>query len=170
LDALYQTSEARGDFAARCEALAARARANAQAFLPTSALWEVAPAAVSARAAEPAAAGAGELPCLLVVKTALQDAAEQLLRASDVEGAPYEVSSAVAEAVAKVELARSQLAFASAAAGAQLAGAHAATAELRGALEEALEDAREAEAQLSGERNRANALEAHLRNVLSSTR
>jgi hypothetical protein len=168
LDALYQTSEARGDFAARCEALAARARANAQAFLPSSALWEVAPFAAAHAAGEPAPAAAAELPCLLEAKAALQEAAEQLLLASDVEGAPRSVSAAVAEAVAAVERARSQLAFASNAASAELASAHAATAELRGALEEALEDAREAEAQLSAERSRANALETHLNSALSA--
>jgi hypothetical protein len=168
LDALYATADSRAQFAAQCEALAARARANAQAYLPTTALWATGPAIPTTRPPSPVQAADAEaaLPGLRDAKSALEAAAEQLLRASD--AAPDDVGAAVAEAVAKVELARSLLAFTADAACTQVAAAAAAAAELRGALEEALQDAREAEAALSAERERVRTLEAHLRAVLSA--
>lgn len=175
LNALYETTEARSELAARLEALAARARASAWAYLPgasstTAALW-TASATVPVQHAQPASATAeadveAELPSLALARGAMDDAVGQLLRASD--AAPDEVRAAAAVAAAQVQAARSKLAAAAAAVGAQLKSERAAATELRGALEEALEDAREAETQLAAERNRVAALEAHLRNVLSS--
>ncbi len=167
LDALYHTSEARSEFAATCEALAARARANAQAFLPNE-LWATEAATTPRTPPSPACAALGdgaEVPGVREAQASLTDAVEHLLRASD---APAdELGAAVATALAKVELSRTQLSLASEAARKQLVAERAATEELRGALEEALEDAREAEAQLAAERQRANALEAHLQTLLA---
>ena len=148
LDALYQSTGSRAELAARCEALAARARASAQAFLPTSYAGFLSSAAPDECAEEMGG---------LREAHAAFEAAITELRALD------EPPSALA----KLEDAGSLLSRAVDVTSAQLSSARAATAELRGALEEALNDAREAEEKLCAERERANALEMHLRTVLS---
>lgn len=148
LDAFYQSTGSRAELAARCEALAARARASAQAFLPASYAGFL-----SAAAPEECEE---EVSGLRDARAAFEAAMTEL-RALDEPPAT----------LARLEEAGSLLSRAVDAVSAQLSSARAATAELRGALEEALNDAREAEEKLCAERERANALEMHLRIVLS---
>ena len=149
LDAFYQSTGSRAELAARCEALAARARASAQAFLPASYYTGCISATTPDDCAE-------ELSGLRDAHAAFEAALIEL-RGSDEPPAT----------LARLEEAGSLLSRAVDAVSAQLSSSRAATAELRGALEEALNDAREAEEKLCAERERANALEMHLRIVLS---
>ena len=148
LDAFYQSTSSRAELAARCEALAARARASAQAYLPASAAGFLSSAAPDEYAEE--------LGGLRDAHAALEAAITELRALDDTPSA-----------LARLEEAGSLLSRAVDATSAQLSSARAAAAELRGALEEALNDARVAEEQLVAERERANALEVHLRTVLS---
>ena len=149
IDAFYQNASSRAELAARCEALAARARASAQAFLPASYAGYL-------FSAEPTEDYGEDLSDLRAAHAALEAATAEL-RALDPQPAP----------LARLEEAVGLLSRGVDAAAAQLSNARAATAELRGALEEALNDAREAEEKLCAERERANALEVHLRTALS---
>jgi hypothetical protein len=135
LDAFYQNASSRAELAARCEALAARARASAQAYLPASYAGYLFSDAAPDESAE-------ELGDLRHAHAALEAVTAEL-RALEPQPAP----------LARLEEA-----------GALLSRAVDAT----GALEEALNDARDAEEKLCAERERANALEVHLRTALSA--
>lgn len=149
LDALY-TASPRAELAAHCEALAARARASASAFLPAGYAGCLVPAPEGGECAE-------ELGGLREAYAALEAATAEL-RALD---------NAQPAALARLDAACALLSRAVDAASAQLSSAHAASAELRGALEEAISDARESEDKFLAERDRANALEVHLRSALA---
>jgi chromosome segregation ATPase len=150
LDAFYQNASSRAELAARCEALAARARASAQAYLPASYAGYLFSDAAPDESAE-------ELGDLRHAHAALEAVTAEL-RALEPQPAP----------LARLEEAGALLSRAVDATAAQLSSARAAAAELRGALEEALNDARDAEEKLCAERERANALEVHLRTALSA--
>ena len=149
LDAFYANASSRAELAARCEALAARARASAQSYLPASYAGFLFSAAAPDECAE-------ELSELRSAHAALEAVTAEL-RALDTAPA----------VLARLEDAGALLSRAVDATAAQLSSERAATAELRGAREEALNDAREAEETLCAERERANALEVHLRTALS---